>query len=58
MKEVQINIKLGDNSFSSAINTRGFDNAQGMKNAIEIISLLELVKQQEINKFNKNMEDE
>ena len=58
MKQVQINIKLGDGGFGSAIRTKGFDNIHEMDKAIEIISLLEIIKQQEINKLNNNLEDE
>ena len=54
MKEIQIDIKYDDQQINAELKTRGFDHNKGMLNSIEIIGILENLKQNEINKLNEN----
>jgi len=57
MKEINIVIKYNQNQLGAEINTNGFNPERGMLNAIEIIGILENIKQQEINKLNESFEE-
>jgi len=52
-KEVLIKIKvnLEKDEFGNLITVKGFDNGKPIMNTIELIGLLDVVKQQEINKL-------
>lgn len=56
MREIQINIKLGENEFNSQIKTSGFDQTKMMQNSFEMVGILETMKQQILNE-NEQRED-
>lgn len=57
MKEINIIVKYDKDRLGAEMNTRGFDQSNGMLNALEIIGILENLKQQEVNKLGDNFQD-
>ena len=51
MKEILIIVKYDENEFSAKMETKGFDESNGPLNSLEIIGVLENIKQQELNKL-------
>ena len=54
MKEINIIIQYDETQFSAEMNTKGFDNSKKPINTFEIIGILDIIKQQEINKLNES----
>jgi len=51
MKEILIIVKYDENEFKVEMDTKGFDESNGPLNSLEIIGILENIKQQELNKL-------
>lgn len=51
MKEIQINVKYDENEFVAEMKINGFDETKGPINSLEIIGVLENLKQREIKKL-------
>jgi len=58
MKEINIIIKYDENEFGAEMMTKGFDENKGPINTLEIIGILESLKQQELKKLNDEPQDE
>ena len=59
-KLIKIVIKVDSDSdeFGNLITLKGFEDGKPIQNTIELVGLLEIVKQQEIkNLFNKEVKD-
>ena len=59
-KLIKIEIKVDSDSdeFGNLITLKGFEDGKPIQNTIELVGLLEIVKQQEIkNLFNKEVKD-
>ena len=57
MKHILIKIDVNDNEINSEIRTKGFETSSELQKALEIIGILENLKQIEINKLEKGFED-
>jgi len=51
MKEINILIKYDENQFGAEMKTKGFNETKGPINTLEIIGVLESIKQQELKKL-------
>ncbi|HUS48674.1 MAG TPA: hypothetical protein VMZ91_00775 [Candidatus Paceibacterota bacterium] len=58
MKEINILILYDENQFGVEIKTKGFNETNGPINTLEIIGVLESIKQQELKKLVKEIKDE
>ncbi len=54
MKEINIVIKYDETQFNAEMRTKGFDEANGPFNSFEILGVLETLKQEQLNKLNKD----
>ena len=57
MKEINIIIKYDENEFGAEMITKGFDETKTPINTLEIIGILETIKQQELKKLNDEPQD-
>ena len=51
MKEILISVRYDENEFGAKMETKGFDESKGPLNSLEIIGVLENIKQVELNKL-------
>lgn len=51
MKEINILIKYDENQFGAEMKTKGFNENKSPTNTLEIIGVLESLKQQELKKL-------
>jgi len=58
MKEINILIKYDENEFEVEMKTKGFVETKGPTNTLEIIGVLESIKQQELKKLIDEVKDE
>ena len=58
MKEINILIKYDEKEFGAEVKTKGFNENKEPTNTLEIIGVLESIKQQELNKLIDKGQDE
>ena len=58
MKEINILIKYDEKEFGAEVKTKGFNETKGPTNTLEIIGVLESIKQQELKKLIDEVKDE
>ncbi len=51
--ELEIKLDIDNDEFGNRIAMKGFDKSTPLQNQIELIGLLEIIKQQELKRFFK-----
>ncbi len=51
--ELEIKLDIDNDEFGNRITVKGFDKGKPLQNTIELIGLLEIIKQQELKRFFK-----